>query len=119
MRKFLLTLATVAVTWSAATAYALADTTHALPASMFAPAYSVADADDRYANPHDVQGVVTGFDRFNMTLRVNGREFPVLLHQGTTIKPTGTTIAPSMVVNIAGFWQNGTFYANRIVVVRW
>jgi hypothetical protein len=81
--------------------------------------YSVADADDRFARAHDVQGVVTSFDRFNMRLRVNGNEFPVVLHQGTVIKPTGTTLSPSMIVNIEGYWQAGTFFANRIVVLRY
>jgi hypothetical protein len=79
----------------------------------------VADADDRFTNAHDVQGVVTSFDRFNMTLRVSGREYPVVLHQGTVIQPRGTTLAPSMIVNIQGYWQAGAFYANRIVVVRY
>jgi hypothetical protein len=79
----------------------------------------VADADDRFTSAHDVQGVVTGFDRFNMTLRVSGREYPVVLHQGTVIQPRGTTLAPSMVVKIQGYWQAGAFYANRIVVVRY
>lgn len=81
--------------------------------------YFVADADDRFARTHDVQGVVTSFDRFNMTLRVNGNEYPVVLHQGTVIKPTGTTLSPSMIVNIEGYWQSGTFFANRIVVLRY
>ncbi len=88
------------------------------PAMVFTPAV-VADADDRYAGAYDVQGVVTGFDRFNMTLRVDGREIPVVLHQGTVIHPTGTTLAPSMIVNIAGYWQNGAFFANKIAVVRY
>jgi hypothetical protein len=79
----------------------------------------VADRDDRYAGAYDVQGVVTSFDRFNMTLRVDGRQFPVVLHQGTVIHPTGTTLAPSMIVNIDGYWQNGAFFANKISVVRY
>ncbi len=79
----------------------------------------VADADDRFTSARDVQGVVTSFDRFNMTLRVSGREYPVVLHQGTVIQPRGTTLAPSMIVNIQGYWQAGAFYANRIVVVRY
>jgi hypothetical protein len=76
------------------------------------------DADDHFIAPRDVQGVVTYFNRFNMTLRANGREYPVVLHQGTVIKPTGTTLAPSMVVNVEGYWSAGAFFANRIVVVR-
>jgi hypothetical protein len=77
------------------------------------------DADDRFVAQHDVQGVVTYFSRFSMTLRADGREYPVVLHQGTVIRPTGTTLAPSMVVNVEGYWSEGAFYANRIVVVRY
>ena len=76
------------------------------------------EADDRYVGAHDMQGVVTYFNQFNMTLRANGRQYPVVLHQGTIIQPTGTTLAPSMVVNVQGYWSAGAFYANRIVVVR-
>jgi hypothetical protein len=77
------------------------------------------DADDRFVAQHDVQGIVTYFNRFNMTLRADGREYPVVLHQGTVIRPTGTTLAPSMVVNVEGYWSAGAFFANRIVVVRY
>ncbi len=77
------------------------------------------DADDRFSAAHDMQGVVTYFNRFAMTVRVDGRQYPVVLHQGTLIKPTGTTLAPSMLVNVEGYWSAGAFYANRIVVVRY
>ena len=43
----------------------------------------------------------------------------MVLHQGTVIQPRGTTLAPSMIVNVQGYWQAGAFYANRIVVVRY
>jgi hypothetical protein len=32
------------------------------------------EADDRYVAPHAVQGVVTYFNQFNMTVRVNGHQ---------------------------------------------
>lgn len=77
------------------------------------------DRDDRFAGAYDVQGVITYAVPYHLTLRVRGREFPVVLHDGTIIKPTGTTLAPSMVVNIAGYWgRDGAFHANRIVVLR-
>jgi len=127
MRRTLLTLLAIAGALGALGARAQADVIYgpiggrvfvAEPVVVY-PDYRVVDADDRFARAHDVQGVVTSFDRFNMTLRVNGNEFPVLLHQGTIINPTGTTLAPSMVVNIEGYWQSGMFFANRIVVVRY
>jgi hypothetical protein len=88
-------------------------------ATVYSPAIvTYLDGDDRFVGAHDMQGVVTYFDRFNMTLRADGRQYPVVLHQGTIIKPTGTTLAPSMVVNVEGYWSGGAFYANRVVVVR-
>ncbi len=77
------------------------------------------DADDRYAGAYDVQGVVTSFVPYHLTMRVHDREYPVLLHDGTIINPLGTTLAPSMIVNIAGWWDRfGVFHANRIDVLR-
>ena len=115
MRRIPLTLVTIATICAAAGARAQAEV-------IYVPVYRqpaiFADADDRFANAYDIQGVVTSFFRFNMTVRVNGREIPVVLHQGTIIKPTGTTLTPSMIVNVAGYWQAGAFYANRIVVRR-
>jgi hypothetical protein len=71
----------------------------------------------RYVAAHDMQGVVTYFNRFNMTVRINGGFYAVQLHQGTIINPTGTTLAPGMLVNVGGFWSGGVFYANAINVV--
>lgn len=78
------------------------------------------DRDDRFAGAYDVQGVVTSSVPYHLTLQVRDRAFPVVLHDGTVIKPTGTTLAPSMLVNIAGWWDgSGVFHANRIVVLRY
>jgi hypothetical protein len=89
--------------------------------ALFAGSAARANAfedDNRFVAQHDVQGVITYFNRFNMTVRVNGEAYPVVLHQGTIIRPTGATLVPSMVVNISGYWSAGTFFANRIIVVR-
>ncbi len=78
------------------------------------------DGDDRFTGAYDIQGVVTNAVPFHITVRIHDQFYPVTLHQGTIIKPTGTTLAPSMVVNVAGYWgQNGVFHANRIVVLRY
>jgi len=116
MRRLLLTIVGILALCAGASARAQADA--AICPCRPLPAF-FADADDRFVGAYDVQGMVTSFHRFDMTLRARGREFPVRLHQGTVIKPTGTSLAPSMVVNIAGYWQAGTFYANRIIVLRY
>jgi hypothetical protein len=90
------------------------------PAVIYEPAPAVvADADDRFIHAYDVQGVVTTSVPFHMTVRVHDEFYPVVLHQGTIIKPTGITLAPSMIVNVAGYWSGNTFVANRIVVLRY
>ncbi len=77
------------------------------------------DSDDRYAGAYDVQGVVTTSVPYRLTMRINDRVYPVLLHDGTIINPLGTTLAPSMIVNVAGWWDRyGVFHANRIDVLR-
>jgi multimeric flavodoxin WrbA len=72
----------------------------------------------RFVAPHDIQGLVTYFNHFNMMIRADGTGNPVMLHQGTVINPTGTTLHPGMVVNVAGYGADGQFYADRINVVR-
>jgi hypothetical protein len=96
---------------------------HPAPAVIYAPAPAPAeiayDPGDRFAGPNDMQGVVTFSEPFHMTVRIHDRTYPVTLHQGTIIKPTGITLTPSMVVHAAGYWSGGVFYANRIVVLRY
>jgi hypothetical protein len=90
------------------------------PVPVYQPApVMVADADDRFAGTYDVQGVITSAVPYHFTVRVDDRFIPVLEHDGTIINPTGTTLAPSMLVNIAGWWDRyGIFHANRVNVVR-
>lgn len=113
MYRTLFALAALTTLLAGVAARADADATYRPAAVAFL------DADDRFVGARDMQGVVTYFNRFNMNLRANGREYPVVLHQGTIIKPTGTSLAPSMLVNVEGYWSAGAFYANRIVVVRY
>ncbi len=78
------------------------------------------DPDDRFVASSAMQGVVTFSEPFHMSVRVHDRDYSVVLHQGTVIKPTGITLAPSMVVNVRGWWgDGGQFHANRIVVLRY
>ena len=91
------------------------------PAVIYEPAPAVVayDADDRFLGAYDVQGVVTYSVPFQMTVRIHDKLYSVQLHQGTIIKPTGITLTPSMIVNVAGYWSGNTFVANRIVVLRY
>lgn len=83
-----------------------------------APDVVAYDRDDRYAGAYDLQGVVTDSEPFHMTVRIHDDFYPVALHQGTVIKPTGITLTPSMTVHIAGYWSGRTFIADRVVVLR-
>lgn len=84
--------------------------------------YGYAPVRVAYATPevsrYRVRGWVSNFDRFSMTVRADGRVVPVNLHQGTVILPTGLTLQPGMFVNVDGFWVDGGFHADRIVLVR-
>jgi hypothetical protein len=92
-----------------------------VPVAVYAPAPAEVayDPDERFAGPNDVQGVVTSSEPFHMTVRIHDQAYAVALHQGTIIKPTGITLAPSMVVHVAGYWTGSVFNANRIVVLRY
>ncbi|HEY5340358.1 MAG TPA: hypothetical protein VIK27_04960 [Candidatus Aquilonibacter sp.] len=71
---------------------------------------------DRHA---DVTGVVTSFDRFDMTVRTGGRDVAVHLHQGTIINPTGTDLRRGMIVSVSGYRNGGQLEANRIDFTGW
>ncbi|HEY5258577.1 MAG TPA: hypothetical protein VIJ12_09395 [Candidatus Baltobacteraceae bacterium] len=82
----------------------------------------------RYAQPGyarndrrhtDVTGIVTSFDRFDMTVRTRGRDIAVHLHQGTIINPTGTDLRRGMIVNVSGYRNGGELEANRIDFTGW
>jgi hypothetical protein len=69
------------------------------------------------AGAHELRGVVTSFYRFEMSVSSpRGQNVPVQLHQGTVIAPVGASLQPGMRVVIHGYWNNGVFFANRIVV---
>jgi hypothetical protein len=73
----------------------------------------------RFTGPYDIQGVITSAVPYHLTVRIHDAYYPVLEHNGTIINPTGTTLAPSMIVNIAGWWDRyGVFHANRVDVLR-
>ncbi|MBV8165029.1 MAG: hypothetical protein JOZ91_12270 [Candidatus Eremiobacteraeota bacterium] len=90
------------------------------PTVIYEPAPAVVsyDPDDRYAGAYNLQGVVTGFVPYHMTIRIHDDFYPVALHDGTIIKPVGITLTPSMIVHVDGYWSGATFVANKIVVLR-
>ncbi len=72
-----------------------------------------------YGARADVSGIVTYYNRFDLRVRIGGRDQYVRLHQGTIINPTGISLRPGMRVNVAGMRErNGTLDANRIDVQR-
>jgi hypothetical protein len=92
-----------------------------VPIYALAPAPMLAfDPGARYTSAYDIQGVITSAVPYHLTVRIHDQYYPVLEHDGTIINPTGTTLAPAMIINIAGFWdRNGVFHANRIDVLRY
>ena len=90
------------------------------PAVIYEPAPAVVsyDPDDRYAGAYNLQGVVSGFVPYHMTIRIHDDFYPVALHDGTVIKPVGITLQQSMIVHVDGYWSGRTFVANKIVVLR-
>ncbi len=73
---------------------------------------------ESYVSRGDVRGWIATFDRFSMTLHAAGRRVQVNLHQGTVILPTGLTLEPGMHVNVSGYWTDGGFHADRIILLR-
>lgn len=72
-----------------------------------------------YGARADISGVVTYFNRFDLRVRIGGRDRYVRLHQGTIINPTGISLRPGMVVDVSGTRdRNGTLDAYRIDVQR-
>ncbi len=74
---------------------------------------------DQYrADRHHVMfGVVTNFAPYRLTVhRRDGIVQTVDLKNGTLIFPTGATPMPGERVALAGYWSNGTFIVNRVIL---
>ena len=70
-----------------------------------------------YDRRHVILGTVTDFQPFRLQIaRPNGRVQMIDLKNGTIILPTGITPIPNERVAIVGYYSNGTFIANRVVV---
>ena len=70
-----------------------------------------------YDRNHILVGVVNSFAPYRLTLiEPQGGTMTVDLKQGTVIRPTGDTPSTGQHVAVFGYWSNGTFIANRVVL---
>jgi hypothetical protein len=75
--------------------------------------------DRTFRDFHHVQGWVTSFSGFDLTVRIHGVGQPVNLHQGTILRPLGLTIVPGMLLRADGYFNgNGLFIAEQITLIR-
>jgi hypothetical protein len=91
--------------------------------SSFDPAYNNVDAwqptwdNGAYDRNHVLIGTVGKYARSRLTFaNAAGDTMVVDLKEGTVIKPTGATPTAGQRVAIFGYWSNGTFIANRIIL---
>ena len=71
----------------------------------------------QYDRHHVILGRVTDFHPYRLAImRRNGNEQMVDLKHGTEIFPTGATPTPGERVAIVGYYSNGTFIANRVII---
>jgi hypothetical protein len=71
----------------------------------------------RFDRRHVILGTVTQFQPFRLQIaRPNGTVQTIDLKRGTTILPTGETPATNMRVAVEGYYSNGTFIANRVIL---
>jgi hypothetical protein len=73
----------------------------------------------RYDRRHVILGIVTGFSPYRLTIqRRNGTVQTIDLKNGTTIRPIGSTPVQGQRAAIVGYYSNGTFIANRVILRR-
>jgi len=71
----------------------------------------------RYDRQHVMLGVVTDFAPYRLTVqRRNGVTQTVDLKNGTLILPNGATPSPGERVALLGYYSNGTFIVNRVIL---
>jgi hypothetical protein len=70
-----------------------------------------------YDRNHVVVGTVGSFHPYRLTLlNQQGDSMTIDLKNGTVIRPTGMTPSTGQRVAVFGYWSNGTFIANRVVL---
>jgi hypothetical protein len=105
---------------------AAAQTTPANPGwSTFDPQYNTVTTWETawdtgvYDRHHVLLGTVADFKPYRLLLApINPSDPPTMvdLKNGTVIRPDGTTLVPGMRVAVLGYWSNGTFIANRVIL---
>jgi hypothetical protein len=71
----------------------------------------------QYDRHHVILGTVSAFAPYRLTvMRRNGDVQTVDLKHGTVIYPTGATPSAGERVALVGYYSNGTFVANRVIL---
>ncbi|HTU82685.1 MAG TPA: hypothetical protein VMF61_11180 [Candidatus Acidoferrales bacterium] len=71
----------------------------------------------RFDRHHVMLGTVAAFAPYRLTVdRRDGVTQTIDLKNGTVIFPTGATPSPGERVALVGYWSNGTFIANRVIL---
>jgi len=91
--------------------------------NAFDPTYNNVDAwqpswdTGVYDRNHVLLGTVGKYARSRLTVNnAQGDSMVVDLKEGTVIRPTGATPNAGQRVAVFGYWSNGTFIANRVVL---
>ena len=91
--------------------------------SSFDPTYNSVDVwqstwdTGAYDRNHELLGTVGKFTPNRLTIiSVQGDTMTVDLKEGTVIRPTGTKPTAGRRVAVFGYWSNGTFIANRVIL---
>jgi hypothetical protein len=72
---------------------------------------------DQFDRRHVILGTVTDFQPYRLQIaRQNGNVQMIDLKNGTVILPTGATPMINERVAIVGYYSNGTFIANRVLI---
>lgn len=71
----------------------------------------------QYDRGHVLLGRVSAFTPYRLSImRHNGNVQTIDLKHGTEIYPTGATPTPGEHVALVGYYSNGTFIANRVII---
>lgn len=91
--------------------------------STFDPEYNSVDTwnsawdTGAYDRNHVLLGTVGSFRTGRLTMtNASGDSMTVDLKEGTVIRPTGATPSSGQRVAVFGYWSNGTFIADRVVL---
>ncbi len=110
----LLTLGLLAAATGAAALPAAAQITNAPPPyRQWQPGWDQGQFDRR----HVIVGTVTQFQPFRLQIaRTNGTVETIDLKHGTQILPTGQTPSTNQRVAVTGYYSQGTFIADRVIL---